>query len=66
MLILIVRHQIDQHIGNQQNEPLKPSGQQRQTQQWQHGLGNEFQLFAVHTFIQCFHGIHNDRSDHRY
>ena len=61
VLIGVVRHEIHQQIGNQQDIPLIPPGQQRQPQQRPHGQCQHSQLFRLHAFIHGFHGAHDHR-----
>ena len=65
-LVLIVRHQIHQQIGNQQHQPLIPPGHQRDPRQRTQGHANKRKLFFIHALKECFHGAKQNRLDDRY
>ena len=63
VLVLVVRHQIHQYIGNQQDISLVSPCQQRQPKERKERHGNEIQLFGVYAFINSFHRIQDHRFD---
>ena len=61
VLVLIIGHEIHQHIGNQEQVPLIPPGPQGQPQQGQQGKQQKFQLLRLYAFIHRLHGAHKHR-----